>query len=260
MKIRRRILSFSICVILAVGSLLPSVISAAPEDAEPTLGAYPALPSEDAIASMTSFDGRDYGIVTPVKDQGSTNLCWAYSSIAASESSILRSGIDPSASSGTLNLNPKAAAYRVSNRASDPLGNTDGEYIAGDFTAATGNPSKIATLFSLWWGPVSGNSAAADPFENSEYRLESAVHIPEYKDEPEQRIAAIKRAIAKYGAVTFQYNNASNIYYYNPKNETGGQSYPHACTIIGWDDTIPADSFAPGGASRNGGWLIKNSL
>lgn len=85
-----------------------------------------------------------------------------------------------------------------------------------------------------------------DPFENSEYRLESAVNIPENKDNPELRIETIKRAIAKYGAVTFQYNNASNIYYYNPKNETGSQSYPHACTIIGWDDTIPADRLAPG--------------
>ena len=259
MKNCRRILSLSLCVILAVGTLLPSVVTAAPERAGQRGGEYRALPSEDAIASMSKFDGRDYGIVTPVKDQGSTNLCWAYSSVAASETSILRSGINPSATPENLNLNPQAAAYRISNRASDPLGNTDGEYIAGDFTAATGNPSKIATLFSLWWGPVSGKSAAVDPFENSEYRLESAVNIPENKDNPELRIETIKRAIAKYGAVTFQYNNASNIYYYNPKNETGSQSYPHACTIIGWDDTIPADSFAPGGASRNGGWLIKNS-
>ena len=259
MKNCRRILSLSLCAILAVGTLLPSVVTAAPERADQRGGEYRALPSEDAIASMSKFDGRDYGIVTPVKDQGSTNLCWTYSSVAASETSILRSGINPSATPENLNLNPQAAAYRISNRASDPLGNTDGEYIAGDFTAATGNPSKIATLFSLWWGPVSGKSAAVDPFENSEYRLESAVNIPENKDNPELRIETIKRAIAKYGAVTFQYNNASNIYYYNPKNETGSQSYPHACTIIGWDDTIPADSFAPGGASRNGGWLIKNS-
>ena len=185
MKNCRRILSLSLCVILAVGTLLPSVVTAAPERAGQRGGEYRALPSEDAIASMSKFDGRDYGIVTPVKDQGSTNLCWAYSSVAASETSILRSGINPSATPENLNLNPQAAAYRISNRASDPLGNTDGEYIAGDFTAATGNPSKIATLFSLWWGPVSGKSAAVDPFENSEYRLESAVNIPENKDNPD---------------------------------------------------------------------------
>ena len=94
---------------------------------------------------------------------------------------------------------------------------------------------------------------------NSDFRLENAVHIPENKDNPSLRVAEIKKAIAKYGAVTFQYNNLHNNYYYNPKNEKNGASYPHACTIIGWDDNIPAESFAPEGATMNGGWLIKNS-
>lgn len=258
MKIYGRIASFLLSAVMAAGILLQPLSAANRDDAGKESDA-PVLPSEDAIVAMPKFDGRDLGIITPIKDQGSTNLCWAYSSVAASEASILRSGIVPSETAKTLNLSPTAAAYRVANRRSDPLGNTDGELTAGDFTAFAGNPGKIATLFSLWWGPVSGTSAAVDPFENSEYRLENAVYIPEYKDEPALRIAAIKRAIAKYGAVTFQYNNASNQYYYNPKNETGAASYPHACTIIGWDDTIPAGSFSPGGATQSGGWLIKNS-
>ena len=277
----KRILSLFMGALLALGLFAPSAAAAASSTVPNVMAGeqgvstdmlrvgadavasaaseYPALPSKSEIAAMPKFDGRDYGIVTPVKDQGSTNLCWAYSSVAASESSILISKIDPSASAASLDLNPKAAAYRVSNRGSDPLNNTDGEYISGDFTAATGNPAKIATLFSQWWGPVSGDNAKADPFENSPYRLENAVHIPENKDDAAKRIAAIKEAVAEYGAVTFQYNNARNVYYYNPKNETGAQSYPHACTIIGWDDSIPADSFSPGGATQNGGWLIKNS-
>ena len=65
------------------------------------------------------------------------------------------------------------------------------------------------------------------------------------KDNPSLRVAEIKKAIAKYGAVTFQYNNLHNIYYYNPKNEKSGSSYPHACTIIGWDDLDASDSLAP---------------
>ncbi len=51
----------------------------------------------------------------------------------------------------------------------------------------------------------------------------------------------MKRAIVKYGAVTFSYNNVREAYYYNPSEESG--SSPHACTIIGWDDTIPAENF-----------------
>ena len=217
---------------------------------------YKTLPSEEEIIALSAYDGRDYGIITPVKDQGSTNLCWAYSSVAASEASIVRSGLKKLEE---VNLNPIAAAYRVNNRGEDPLRNTSGEYVSGDFTSFAGNPSKIATIFSGWWGPVSGTNANVDPFVNSDFRLENAVHIPENKDNPSLRIAEIKKAIAKYGAVTFQYNNLHNIYYYNPKNEKNGSSYPHACTIIGWDDNISAESFTPGRATMNGGWLIKNS-
>ena len=217
---------------------------------------YKTLPSEEEIIALSAYDGRDYGIITPVKDQGSTNLCWAYSSVAASEASIVRSGLKKLEE---VNLNPTAAAYRVNNRGEDPLRNTSGEYVSGDFMSFAGNPSKIATIFSGWWGPVSGTNANVDPFVNSDFRLENAVHIPENKDNPSLRIAEIKKAIAKYGAVTFQYNNLHNIYYYNPKNEKSGSSYPHACTIIGWDDNISAESFNPYGATMNGGWLIKNS-
>lgn len=254
---KRKISLFALFAVLFSASLFVTVSFAKTADGESykTLS-YRPLPSLEEIVSLPEYDGRDYGIITPVKDQGSTNLCWAYSSIAASEASIVRSGLKPL---DEVNLNPTAAAYRVNNRGNDPLGNTSGNYVSGDFTTFTGNPSKIATIFSGWWGPVSGANATVDPFENSEFRLENAVHIPENKNDPALRIAEIKKAIAKYGAVTFQYNNRNNIYYYNPKNEKGGSSYPHACAIVGWNDNIPAENFAPDGATMNGGWLIKNS-
>lgn len=254
---KRKISLFALFAVLFSVSLFVTVSFAKTADGESykTLS-YRPLPSLEEIVSLPEYDGRDYGIITPVKDQGSTNLCWAYSSIAASEASIVRSGLKPL---DEVNLNPTAVAYRVSNRAGDPLGNTSGNYVSGDFTTFTGNPSKIATIFSGWWGPVSGANATVDPFENSEFRLENAVHIPENKNDPALRIAEIKKAIAKYGAVTFQYNNRNNIYYYNPKNEKSGSSYPHACAIVGWNDNIPAENFAPDGATMNGGWLIKNS-
>ena len=254
---KRKISLFALFAVLFSASLFVTVFFAKTADGESykTL-LYRPLPSLEEIVSLPEYDGRDYVIITPVKDQGSTNLCWAYSSIAASEASIVRSGLKPL---DEVNLNPTAAAYRVNNRAGDPLGNTSGNYVSGDFTTFTGNPSKIATIFSGWWGPVSGANATVDPFENSEFRLENAVHIPENKNDPALRIAEIKKAIAKYGAVTFQYNNRNNIYYYNPKNEKSGSSYPHACAIVGWNDNIPAENFAPDGATMNGGWLIKNS-
>lgn len=223
-----------------------------------TVSAKAAVPSAEEIVKMSKYDGRDYGIITPVKDQGASNLCWAYSSIAASEASILRQNI-AGAEKDSLSLNPVAAAYRSFRRESDPLSNTDGEWKSGDYTQAAGNPLNVAKLFSMWWGPVAGNQANTDPFANPSYRFENAFFIPENKSDPEERIKTVKKAIAEYGAVTFQYNNLRECTYYNPKSESGSGSSPHACTIIGWDDNIPASYFIPGAADRNGGWLVKNS-
>lgn len=223
-----------------------------------TASAKTAVPSADEIVKMSKYDGRDYGIITPVKDQGDSNLCWAYSSIAASEANILRQNIG-GADASSLSLNPVAAAYRSFRRESDPLSNTDGDLKSGDYTKATGNPLNVAKLFSMWWGPVAGNQANIDPFANPSYRFENAFYIPENKSNPDEGIRMIKKAIAEYGAVTFQYNNLRECTYYNPKNESGSGSSPHACTIIGWDDNIPASKFIPGSAERDGGWLVKNS-
>lgn len=227
--------------------------------AAPAAASTKAVLSAEETAALPRYDGREHGIVTEVKDQGTSNLCWAYSSIAASEASILKSGIDPAATKNSLYLNPVAVAYRAYRRQSDPMNNTDGEWRSGDYTQATGNPLYAAKLFSMWWGPVAGTQPGIDPFLNPSYRLENVFYIPENKSDPDQYIKDIKLAVAKYGAVTFQYNNLREVTYYNPKNEGGSGSSPHACTVIGWDDNISADSFVPGGASQNGGWLIKNS-
>ena len=147
----RRILSIFLVFVTVILCLSNSFLAFASAE-ENTL--YSALPADEEIAAMPEYDGRDYGIITPVKDQGGSNLCWAYSSVAASEASILKLGTDPDTDKDKLSLNPVAAAYRIYNRGSDPLGNTGGISQSVDYTQATGNPLKIAKLFSMWWGPV----------------------------------------------------------------------------------------------------------
>ena len=139
------------------------------------------------------------------------------------------------------------------------MGNTDGDWQSVNYLMQSGDPLKIAKLYSMWWAPVSGNVVTTNPYDNPSYRFENAIYIPENKSNQEEYIRSIKKAIAKYGAVTFQYNNARETLYYNPKNEHSSTISPHACTIVGWDDNIPSDKFVPNGATQNGGWLVKNS-
>lgn len=212
--------------------------------------------SIDEIASQEKYNSCDYDIVTPNLDQGNTNICWAYATASASETSVLKDKLD-SNTKDTLRFSPTQIAYRTHNREADPLGNTVG-VDSNDKWDVTGSSYNTFLMLSQWCAPVAGNvSAKADAYENNLYRLLDAEQIDLYETGA-YRIAEIKKAIAKYGAITGSYFNAREESYYNTKGETS-DGISHAMTIVGWDDTIPASIFRPKTASQNGGWIIKNS-
>ena len=210
----------------------------------------------DEIVQMEKYNSCDYDIVTPTLDQGSSNICWAYAAASASETSILKDKLDDN-TKDTLRFSPTQMAYRTHNRDRDPLNNTDGVY-ANDKWDVTGSSYNTFLMLSQWCAPVAGSTPAkADAYENNLYRLLDAEQIDIYNTGT-FRIDEIKRAIAKYGAVTGSYYNAREVSYYNTKGETR-DGISHAMTIVGWDDTIPATNFQPNPASQNGAWIIKNS-
>ena len=212
--------------------------------------------SIDEIASQEKYNSCDYDIVTPNLDQGNTNICWAFATASASETSVLKDKLD-SNTKDTLRFSPTQIAYRTHNREADPLGNTVG-VDSNDKWDVTGSSYNTFLMLSQWCAPVAGNvPAKADAYANNLYRLLDAEQIDLYETGA-YRIAEIKKAIAKYGAITGSYFNAREESYYNTKGETS-DGIAHAMTIVGWDDTIPASIFRPKTASQNGGWIIKNS-
>ncbi|MBQ2653687.1 MAG: Ig-like domain-containing protein [Methanobrevibacter sp.] len=191
----------------------------------------------------------DEGHVTPVRDQQSGGNCWAFSVIAALESSILKaSGISYDFSEENVkNLMQKYSDYGW----------------AGIETNDGGYDEMGISYFVNWLGPVDESIEKYDDYSMLSPVLNAITHVQNiiflgrntYTDND-----GIKEAIMRYGAVstgiyydsTYFYNSKNSYYYY-------GSSYSnHAVAIVGWDDNYSKDNFyyKPAG---DGAWIVKNS-
>ena len=202
----------------------------------------------------TRYDSREWGWVTPVKDQWFSGACWVFSTCAALESALLKStGVEHNIS--VQNIQKNLLQYS--------------RYGASRITEA--GLTSIAAEFILSW-------YAALPIEYDEFDVVGKITEPYISDDavhvqdliwipPHKNITdndEIKWAIIKYGAVTgdmladyksiyFNLNTSASYY-----NETVSSHANHAICIVGWDDNYPASNFriTPPG---NGAWIIKNS-
>ncbi len=210
------------------------------------------------LAKLEKFDSRDYDIITPIRNQGSKQTCWSYATIAAAEASILREGLTTE-SNATFHLSEDNIAYTTHNRdgSKDPLGYSAEDNWESNWNQGL-NLENSTNMLLQWHGPVKFSGEYQDlHYGTPEFYLENIIKI----DKNDRN--AMKKAIAQYGGVTISYTtNIYNPYYYNTNHELshGGQ---HACTIVGWDDTIPKDNYAIGSyknpSKYDGGWIVRNS-
>lgn len=188
----------------------------------------------------------DEGYSTPAKDQEDGGNCWAYSIMAALESSILKS----------TNI-----TYDLSEGNAKNLMALYSDYGWNKQVNKGGNDNMAIGYLVGWLGPILESQDPSDPRDMISPLIDPLMHIQNvifikrnyYLDNN-----GIKEAILKYGGVVtgIYYDSIylkDNSYYY-----FGSEYTDHSVVIVGWDDDYSRYNFAdiPDG---NGAFIAKNS-
>ncbi|MDE6540334.1 MAG: hypothetical protein K2K66_09090, partial [Ruminococcus sp.] len=219
-----------------------------------------------AAAMPSSFDMREHGTISSVKDQGRYGTCWTHSSASSAESSVI--GAEPS-----VNLSELHTAY-YSYYGDDQI-SISAESLR-DHLDYGGSTEIVANLWSQWIGPVYESRL---PYNNtsffevsdeiddmrytSDYHLENAYLFDFNNDRSnaDDINNLVKQFVYNGNSVdvsfyhgTYSYNSYNNCVNSNRKPRFAN----HAVTIAGWDDNFPAENFTVK-PEHNGAWLVKNS-
>ena len=212
----------------------------------------------------TSFDLREYGLVTSVKDQNPYGTCWTFAAIGSIETNALMMGY------GEYDLSEYQLGYFANNLCAIEGDMLEGEgMITKKWYDIGGNATIASATFSKGFGPVLEETA---PYKNVKKSLDpeyarnynvfgfNAAYAVSAKD-----FNGIKELITRHGGVDIgfwamdDYYNAKTSSWYVPADVpsdklTGG----HAVLVVGWDDNYSKDNFkkTPEG---DGAWLVKNS-
>lgn len=258
--------------LLALALIISTLCTTPAKAAEVTsISDYYNLVAELADGSNSlpaKFDLRDYGLVTPVRNQKGTSTCYAFAAVASLESSALVKGY------GSYDLSESYLAW-----CSKHITSTDNNLIAGEgVTSSQTNEWYIGG--SIEWSGCLLNGYGINLESNYPLsKIGESIYTIDPKSEPLRcsnihtapagDIDLVKEAIIKYGAVvySFYWTNDSTVFknsrsnkayymsedYYN-KHKVGS----HDVVIIGWDDNYSKDNFATRPAS-DGAWIIKDS-
>ncbi len=235
--------------------------------------------SIDESSLPESYDLRDEGRVTSVKDQGSEGFCWNFATTASMESSILsnpelRAALGKNGAEA-LDLSEAGNAWYINTSIDDEDSyfyddtlddiykgskGGDSDIVAQGLSSGFGAYPEELMPYSSW-----GTSYSEALRFYSDYRLKEYVVF-------ENDMTFVKDRLMQFGALYLSYHSFPSNYYFNdegmqsyytdgsPINPNDDLNASHAVTLIGWDDNFSRENFAPEMRPENdGAWLIKNS-
>ena len=200
--------------------------------------------------------------LTPVKDQGSSGLCWTFTTNAVVESSYL---VEQNQS---LDLSEKHLDYNSLRTLDDGTNNEfgfssrtknqGGQFLMSGAYLASGRGPVLET--KLPWSNTTANKSNTLN-QKADYYV-SDVDFLFSSTCSNDAILKIKEKLVNYGAVGARiYDEISSKYLSSDKSSYyyyGTEGVNHAITIVGWDDDYSASNFVNTPAG-NGAWLVKDS-
>lgn len=217
-----------------------------------------------------SYDLRELGRSTSVKNQGNYGTCWTFASMASMESNALTKGI------GTYDLSEAHMAYFAYHNLYNPAPGLEGDkvYTQGNpWYNQGGNSMKSTLLLSKGYGPV---LEEAYPYENllnapdeTLVNSQNVLTMEEvyWMDGSDKN--AMKQAIMENGAIVVGVCMVADDLVYNEENDAlfisqaitdYNELYTnHDITVVGWDDDYSKNMFGSNKPKNNGAWLCKNS-
>ncbi|MCX5777697.1 MAG: lectin like domain-containing protein [Elusimicrobia bacterium] len=195
------------------------------------------------LGYLASYDLRSQGKVTPIRDQGAYNTCWAFATYSALESYFLPLDTQDFSENNLVNLSGFDLGY-------------DGGGTYGMSTA----------YLTRWGGPVYEsddpypNKGGSPPGSAVQAHVQEALFIPDRSSVSDND--NIKQMITDVGAVMTSIYMNIGATYYNPINAayyySGTAVSNHGVALVGWDDNYDKTNFStvpPG----NGAFIVKNS-